>query len=103
MSPLQTVTMPSVHNAVSDAVYDLALDPLIQDFTSQDPNTPNTWTVQLLAAPDVGSIHPLVNVTVTVLLRDDDMYDIQVQGRNMPWGTGVERQFCRVLDMYLHL
>ena len=95
--------MPSVHNAVSDAVYDLALDPLIQDFTSQDPNTPNTWTVCMLSAPGVGSIHPLVNVTVTVVLRADRVYDIQVQGRNTPWGTGVERQFCRVLEMYLHL
>lgn len=91
------VTMPSIHNAVSDTVYALGLDHLIQDYADADPNVPNTWTVWLLPTPGVVSIHPLANVTLTVSLRDDGGYDVQVQGRDTPWGAGVERQFCRVL------
>ena len=89
--------MPSIHNAVSDTVYALGLEHLIQDVADVDPNVANGWTVWLLPVEGVASVHPLANVTLTISRRDDGVYEVQVQGRDTPWGVGIERQFCRVL------
>jgi hypothetical protein len=89
--------MRNVHNAVFDTLYALGLETLVCDSTSLDPNNPNAWTVGLAAMAGVDSIHPLAGVCLIVTLHADGDHEIEVSGRNMPWGIGVERQFCRVL------
>ena len=86
--------MRNPHNAISDVLFALGLDALLDDETQADPNNTAHWTILLKCKAGVSTTHPLHNVSIAITPHAWGGGCVRVLGSDEALGHGMERPLC---------